>query len=247
MRRRRPQRGALAERLASVTAMCRCSPARGQDLPGRCAVPRAPHRDRMLGAAIRPWPRTIPQRAPVGPSELCDRHPMSLTNRASATLVAMTGQIFGLPKPFSTIRVDTYVCSTRFRPMVCLLYEHMFSQLLRDALETTVALLTLEDGEEAYREAEWEGRTCLSHLEQTGTGCPQWSRRLSAPVASGAGYTARTVGKTNVHGTAHPHGAARSAQQLSAARGSQQAARASRSTCSARSRCTASRSAATTR
>lgn len=196
MRRRRPQRGALAERLASVTAIWGGVRARG---PGTCL------------------------KSPASPAEV----------DSSATPVASRRQIFGLPKPFLGSRADAYVCSGRFRPNPSLLYEHMFSsvpQLLRNVLDTTVVLLTLEDGEEARREAEWEGR------------CPQSGRRLSAPVASSAGFAARTLSTVDAHG-----GAARDAQRLSAARGSQQAARALRSTCSARSRCIAERSAATAR
>jgi hypothetical protein len=58
----------------------------------------------------------------------------------------------------------------------------MFSRTthLRNAKAWTVALLTLEDGEEARREAEWEGR-CYEH-----------ERRPSAPaVSSAARGTAR--------------------------------------------------------
>jgi hypothetical protein len=89
-----------------------------------------------------------------------------------------------LPKPNSFDSSDAYVCSPRFRPALLLSYEHMFSSnlpnpnmrgrltsRLRTAKDLTVAFLTLEDGEEARREADWEGRCSLA-------------RRPSAPAAS---------------------------------------------------------------
>jgi hypothetical protein len=56
-------------------------------------------------------------------------------------------------------------------------------QRLRDALDVAVSLLTLEDGEEARREAEWEGR------------CPHSrDRRLSAPGGLRRGVTVTCPG-----------------------------------------------------
>ncbi len=178
MRRRRPQRGALAERLASVTAIWGGVRARGAETFLKCS----------RGAAGRPTHTRLPPLPLFGLAGSLAAAwipPEPLPSMLSATPIASRRRIFGLRKPFWEQPVDAYVCSGRFRPNASLLYEHMFSSvphLLRAALDTTVALLTLEDGEEVRREAEWEGRCPGAYRSESG-------RRLSAPAASSAGFS----------------------------------------------------------
>src|ERR1700730_8723277 len=90
----------------------------------------------------------------------------------------------------------------------------MFSfapHLLRNAKDLAVAFLTLEDGEEARREAGWEGRSSAR------------MRRPPAPAASIAEWCGSSADA--------------SVARLSVARVSPQATRALRSHCSTRSHC----------
>ena len=154
---------------------------------------------------------------------------------AIATPVAVLPLRFGSLKRFLGFPRDAYVCSCQVRPMPVVLYEHMFSSIpIFCATPSTSRLpfLTLEDGEEARREAEWEGR------------CPERSRRLSAPATSRAERRIGPVGLQPAGLSAAP--AIGASPRVSAARVSPRAAHAWRSTCSARSRCKEQRSAATT-